>query len=811
MNIRGKAYYLVLIGLLLNITTWSQTRQAFLNAAEKSFETKDYFSALSYYSEALQFQQDVPTLHKAAEAARLFDAYSIAEMYYKQVIELSSDTTYPKASYHLASMLQRQGIYDEAINYYQIFISENEESNSSEVRIARKEVEACKWAKNEVDNPKRNITVIKLEGNVNTPYSEFGGLLVDDILYYSSLRFINNTEDRQPPRKYSKNLIKDFQGINIDSTIIAADTQHIAHTAFNGDQTRMYYTLCEYLNDKDVRCDIYMRDRQSNGAWTKGVKLPDHINTEGYTTTQPHVAYDDDIEREILYYVSDRPGTKGETDIWYSVIDASGNFSQPMNLSGINTPRSEYTPFYHQSTKTLYFSSDGYLGLGGYDVYKVYMGGEGWGDVINMGSPLNSSYHDVYFTLGDDDISAHYSSNRKGSLYLADQHEACCYDIYTAEILPSHLDLHAFTFDSKTLDSLKGVTVRVIDLRRGEEIIYDEEKLQSSHFTVPIEFETEYKIIATKDGYEPAEISFMAPPYGSEDRIDKLLYLTPATVKLEVFTFDRLSELPLSGCTVRLFDLTTGEVLTTPPNTQGNDFYFEVTRGHRYEAIGTKLGYSQGQEIFEVPLKNDGDTVIRKDLFLSPGLLDMLPIVLYFDNDRPDRRSYKRSTNTDYSETYNAYFPRKDTFMREYAEAYENVSGTRADVEVTNFFDNEVKTQYERFTVFLELLEQELAAGRDYDIILKGFASPRASSSYNKILGARRIDCVRNEFIRHNNGALKKYIDNNLLRITEQSIGEAEAPPGVSDDLDDLVNSVYSPDASRERRVEIIDVKKVRQ
>lgn len=808
-----KHLYILLLALLVSpIILNGQTRDAFIREAEKSFESKDYFSAMSYYAEALEFKNDKPTVHAMAESARLFDAYSIATSYYTQLVDSTGSEEYPLATFYLGQMLQRQGKYDTAITYYNLYISETEESDSSKIGIARKEIEACKWAKSQIDNPKRNITVDKLPGNVNTPYSEFGAINTESKLYFSSLRFVNDNDTRQPPRQYSKNLTQDeLDGIQVDTTLLAADTQHVAHTAFNGDETKMFYTLCEYLNDKDIRCDIYVRDRNRDGSWGAGRKLPEPINMPEATNTQPNIAYNENIQKEILYFVSDREGGKGEMDIWYSVIDASGNFSLPMNLSGINTPRNEFTPFYHNSTNTLYFSSDGYLGMGGYDVYKVYMAQEGWGDVINMGYPLNSSYHDVYFTLADDNVSAHMSSNRKGSLYIADQHEACCYDIYTAEILPSHLDLHAFTFDSKTLDSLQGVTLKVIDLRRGETTIYDVEKLTSSHFTVPIEFETEYKIIATRDGYDPAEISFMAPPYGSVERIDKLLYLTPSTVRLEVLTFDRLSELPLDGCTVRLFDLTTGDVVTTPPNLGSHEFDFEVTRGHRYEVIATKTGYTQGQEIFEVPLSNDGDSIIQKKLYLTPGLQDMLPIVLYFDNDHPDPRTYRRTTQKDYTETFKAYFPKKDTFVTKYAEAYENVSGTRADVEVTNFFDNEVDPQYERFVVFLQLLERELAAGRDYDIILKGFASPRASSGYNKILGARRIDCVRNEFLRHNNGALKKYIDNNLLRISQESIGEAEAPPGVSDDLDDLVNSVYSPEASKERRVEIIDVKKVRQ
>ncbi|MDX1684256.1 MAG: tetratricopeptide repeat protein, partial [Saprospiraceae bacterium] len=267
----------ILIGLfVMPVLLSGQSREAFIKAAEDAFETKDYFSAMSYYAEALEFEKDVSTSWKAGEAARLFDAYTVAIGHYSYVVEESDSLKYPLATFYLGQMYQRQGKYDEAIDHYQLYISENDDSDSTKVGIARKEVEACSWAKNEVDNPKRNITTEKLEGNVNTPYSEFGGLNTESAFYFSSLRFVQPNDDHNPPRTFSKNLIKDFNGINIDTTIEAADTQHIAHTAFNGDETRMYFTLCEYLNDKDIRCDIYMRDRNRNGTWGEAKKLPEH-------------------------------------------------------------------------------------------------------------------------------------------------------------------------------------------------------------------------------------------------------------------------------------------------------------------------------------------------------------------------------------------------------------------------------------------------------------------------------------------------------------------------------------------------------
>ena len=126
---------MILAILLFGQMAFGQTRDAFIRAAEASFDTKDYFSAMSYYSEALEFQRDIPTVHAAAESARLFDAYSIATDYYKEVLE-GSDNEYPNVSFYLGQMLQRQGIYDTAITYYQVYISETDDTDSTFVRIA---------------------------------------------------------------------------------------------------------------------------------------------------------------------------------------------------------------------------------------------------------------------------------------------------------------------------------------------------------------------------------------------------------------------------------------------------------------------------------------------------------------------------------------------------------------------------------------------------------------------------------------------------------------------------------------------------
>ena len=122
------------------------------------------------------------------------------------------------------------------------------------------------------------------------------------------------------------------------------------------------------------------------------------------------------------------------------------------------------------------------------------------------------------------------------------------------------------------------------------------------------------------------------------------------------------------------------------------------------------------------------------------------------------------------------------------------------------FFDLEVKAGNEKFQKFLSVLESDLKDGKKYEIFLKGYASPLANNHYNLHLGQRRIQSVKNEFNKFNNGALKKYIKSGKLIISQKSFGEDTAPKGISDNSKDP-KSIYHINASRERRVEIVEIK----
>jgi hypothetical protein len=107
----------------------------------------------------------------------------------------------------------------------------------------------------------------------------------------------------------------------------------------------------------------------------------------------------------------------------------------------------------------------------------------------------------------------------------------------------------------------------------------------------------------------------------------------------------------------------------------------------------------------------------------------------------------------------------------------------------------------------MHILEQYLRDGKQISIFLKGYTSPLASAEYNLKLGKRRISSIQNEFKVFQGGILWKYMESGDLVVAEKSFGEETAPPTVSDDRKNKRKSIYSPEASEERRVEIVEIK----
>jgi hypothetical protein len=188
-------------------------------------------------------------------------------------------------------------------------------------------------------------------------------------------------------------------------------------------------------------------------------------------------------------------------------------------------------------------------------------------------------------------------------------------------------------------------------------------------------------------------------------------------------------------------------------------------------------------------------------------LQDFLPLALYFDNDEPDKRTRRTTTQRTYGETYEDYAARKPEYLDRFADPLEVELREEATYAVEAFFEEEVDKGFLFLGRFSEILLQRLESGDTVEIFMKGYTSPRAKKDYNLALSKRRISSVRNHFRTYEGGVFLPYLEDGQLILSERPFGEATASNTVSDALEDLRNSIYHPDAARERRVEIVEIK----
>ena len=792
---------------------------------------------MGYYGEAMLFDTtNLDIRYKYAESAKTFNAYTIAETHFQKVHDNDTDNAYPMATFHLAETQQQLGKYEDAKRNYALFLSENSDLDPYFSARAEKEIEAVDWAINEKNNPQAGVEIEQLGSDVNSPYSEFGAIERDDELYYSSMRF-NKQDGEEPNRLYSQimkqgdldwsdqdsisNVKTKYQLAdeilsnsrtrrkkNIDKQELSAENySHEAHTSFSPDGSTMYYTICAYVNSQDIRCDIYKKSISEEGQYGRATRLPSSINSSDNTSTQPHITTNISTGEDILYFVSDREGGKGKLDIWYSTVDGD-TYGEPQNLTTLNTTEDELSPFFHSATNTLYFSSNGYLGMGGLDVHKAYLDGDTYAEAENLKAPTNTSFNDIYYTLNEEGTKAFFSSNRIGSQYLEDSFEACCYDIYRADIEEVFVDLNTLVIDELSNENLLGSRVRIYDMITDEQLFDSLEELTNDH-KFRLKCGREYKIITDRDGYNSDTTSISLKDCIDPKPITKKIFLTPAELKLDVLTYLRPGEQALDGATVTLYDLSdpNAEPIVITHDDK-HVFNFDILGGKEYKLLVSRPGYKT-QTISFKALDSDRGKIVKKFYFEKSqfDLNEYLPVIVYFDNDRPDRRSRKLYTNQSYTDTYYPYMERKEVFKSEYSKTLTSDNRVASENDLESFFQNEVKFGFERLQLFVSKLSERLASGDKIEISLKGFASPRAANKYNLALGQRRIWTLKNEIKQYAGGQLKPYIDSGQLRVSEISFGEEASPVDISDSYQNTRLSIYSVEASRQRKAEIVRIR----
>ena len=791
--------------MLSACASFGQTKKAFLKAADEAMQDKNYYGALLWYNEVLEFDEgDTSTIFKVAEAARNFQAYEEAAKNYTLLVDSLGSDKHPQSAYYAAQMYQRLGDYDNAKAYYNIYLSEYSDSDEMKEADTEAQLTDIEYALEHMEVIDKSATISEPDGSINTNYSDFGATILDDDLYYTTMSYNEENTENDPARSISKlHLMKgDSSGMLIEGDINETDLL-VAHSTFTTDRFTLFYTVCEYLNDEDVRCDIYSRPVNADGGFGEQTKLLAPINIDSFTNTQPHVAFDSTLMKDVLYFVSDRNGGKGELDIYKATIFDNGSLGEPENVEWLNTEGNDATPFYHRRSNTMYYATDGRQGLGGYDVYSVNL--NNLNEVTHLRSPINGSYHDLYYSINDNSEKGYFSSNREGASYIDSELKACCFDIFKVEYDEVILEFNALVFDDFTRESLNGATLTLLDADTGEvlEVITNAD---ANDFYFKLERDKNYQIVVDRPFYNSQTLDISTVGITTSKNFEREIYLKTDRMQLKLEMFNKRTKEELAGVQIRIKNLTTGEIDTIAVNEDGNDFVFYPEIGYKYEIEASKFGFVTSTEIVDLTGVTEPGLIEKKMYLEVFDIEDYTPVTVYFNNDYPNPRSKSTDSDKIYGNLYNDYLREKVNYIDSYTSKLAGQGKIDARNELDAFFEGDVVGGYDKLKRFMRALKKELELGRSLELAIKGYASPLADTRYNLALGSRRVSSVENELLNYEGGIFRSYVQSGQLIINDISFGEETSPSDVSDQVRDKRNSIFSVRASKERRVQIVRI-----
>jgi len=273
-----------------------------------------------------------------------------------------------------------------------------------------------------------------------------------------------------------------------------------------------------------------------------------------------------------------------------------------------------------------------------------------------------------------------------------------------------------------------------------------------------------------------------------------------------VSAVNKLTNDPLYEVTYRLIEIGGKDVQEKTSAQDEGRVSFEVN-GSRYKIVASKPNWHSDSTELNTASRQTNPT-FTKILSLQPVLPEVYipPLVLYFDNDQPDRNSISITTKQEYQALYIHYIRKKEEFIRRHTAGLSKEAIAAATDSLETFFERDVRGGWDRLWELSDVLYEKLQRGDKIELTIHSYTAPRGSSAYNQKLSERRVSSVVNHFLSFDGGIYKEFVDSGQLVIKQQSYGESRAPKNVNDDEKDPRRAVYSLEAARENRVEIIVV-----
>ncbi len=392
-----------------NIKQYNSTELRSL--AKNAENNNDYYSAIEFYQELYSRKQVLNVAFKLGGLYESLHEYQIAMEYYEESINTQDKKS--KSLYFYAKMLKMNGYTEKAMNSFKKFLRVYRGKDQRKFRLLTlNHIKGCKMIISG-NYSNKNIELTSLPSNINSNHIEYSPIPLNDTAFlFGSIRSDKKLITSAKRKLYLSSKVNENWTIEEFNKINPVYEDIVNATISPGGDIMFITRLENTLISKNIR-KIYML-KKINGKWGNAILLGKTINAPNSNNTQPTVSYDSNKNTMVLYFASDRSNGFGGFDIWYSFFDASKNkFSKARNLGNrINSIGDEITPYYNNKNNTLYFSSNGHPGFGGFDVFSSRGERNYWRSIENIGEPINSSLDELYYVLNSQMDKGYFVSNR---------------------------------------------------------------------------------------------------------------------------------------------------------------------------------------------------------------------------------------------------------------------------------------------------------------------------------------------------------------------------------------------------------------
>ncbi|ACU04271.1 OmpA family protein [Pedobacter heparinus] len=385
-------------------TSTVKKAQNSFDKAQEYLRNNDYDQAIPLLQEAIKADPAFQfAFIQLADINRRQKLYEQAKINYTSAIALGGIPD-ARAYYGFAESQIYTGDYANALNNIKLFIAQYKGNDPDFMNRAKKYLRDCEFAIVALKQPVK-YDPINMGPEINSVHRDYFPSVTADGTRLIFSRNINGNEDFFVSEKKDKSWSTPLPL----SDKINTQKYNEGAQSISPDGLYLFFTGCN-RPDGLGRCDIYVSHKNGKD-WGEPFNLGAPVNTS-YWESQPAISPDGST----LYFVSNRPGGLGGYDIWKSMLKADGYWSQPENLGPeINTPYDEHTPFIHPDGKTLYFSSDGWPGMGNKDIFMSRMNEAGkWSSPENLGYPINTFNEETGLIVTPDGTYGLFSSNLKG-------------------------------------------------------------------------------------------------------------------------------------------------------------------------------------------------------------------------------------------------------------------------------------------------------------------------------------------------------------------------------------------------------------